>query len=78
MEKTSLDLLARRTISDPLFRSQLLADPEVAISEAGWDLLPEDMAALKAWHANLRNVTTLEELERSLGLFIASRRRNAA
>jgi len=73
MEKVSLDLLVRRTISDPVFRSQLLANPEVAVSEAGWDLSPEDMKALCAWHASLQNVTKIEELERSLTEFVAGR-----
>lgn len=77
MEKANLDILARRAISDPLFRHRLLVDPEVAVMEAGWDLSPEDMAALKEWHAKIRNVTNLEELERSLAEFVASRRPGA-
>jgi hypothetical protein len=51
----------------------LLADPEVAVSEAGWDLPPEDMAALKTWHANLHDVTKLEELKQSLDDLLISR-----
>jgi len=35
MEKVDLHLLVRRALSDPVFRQQLLADPEVAVSEAG-------------------------------------------
>ncbi|MHB0939737.1 MAG: Os1348 family NHLP clan protein [Armatimonadota bacterium] len=73
MEKVDLTLLVHRAMSDPVFRQQLLADPEVAVNEAGWDLPPDDLAALKAWHANLRDVTKLEELKRSLEDFLASR-----
>ena len=73
MEKVDLTLLMHRTMSDPVFRQRLLADPEAAVSEAGWDLPPDDLAALKAWHANLRDVTKLEELKHSLEDFLASR-----
>jgi len=73
MEKVTLDTLMRRAISDPVFRHRLLVDPEVAVSEANWDLPPEDMAALKAWHDNMRHITKLEELERSLSTLVASR-----
>lgn len=73
MEKPTLDLLVRRTVSDPAFRAHLLADPQVAIQDAGWDFSPEEMAALKAWHANLHDVTKVEELERSLLAFVAER-----
>ena len=72
MDKPNLELLARRVISDPVFRSQFLADPERAVNEAGWDLPPQEMAALKAWHANLRDVTKLEELELALSALIAA------
>ena len=73
MEKWTLDLLARRVMSDPTFRQRLMVDPEVAVSEAGWDLSPQDMQALKTWHANLRNVTKMEELEHALAELVASR-----
>ncbi|MHB9024975.1 MAG: Os1348 family NHLP clan protein [Armatimonadota bacterium] len=72
-EKPDLEKLVRRTVSDPVFRRRLLANPEAALSEAGWDLPPDDVAALKQWHANLNSTTTLEELERSLAAFVASR-----
>jgi len=78
MDKVNLDTLMRRAISDPHFRQHLLVDPEVAISEAGWDLSADDVAALKEWHANLWSVTKIEELERSLAAFVASRRPKAA
>ena len=73
MEKTDLNKLINRAMSDPVFRSQLLADPGVAVSEAGWDLPPDDMAALKAWQANLQDVTKLDEIKRSLEALLASR-----
>lgn len=74
MEKANLEILARRAVSDPVFRSRLLVDPEAAVAEAGWDLTPDEMAALKHWHDNARNVTKIEELERSLAHLIASTR----
>ncbi|HEX2948653.1 MAG TPA: hypothetical protein VHV83_03650 [Armatimonadota bacterium] len=73
MHKPNLETLARRVMSDPVFRSLFLADPEVAVNEAGLDILPDDLQALKEWHVNLRNVTKLEELERALAKFVASR-----
>ena len=74
MEKADLELLVRRTMSDPAFRNRLLVDPEAALNEAGWDFPPDDVAALKAWHAHLHDVTKLDELQRSLEAFVASRR----
>lgn len=73
MKKADLQLLVRRTKSDPTFRQRLLADPEVAVSEAGWDLSPDDMSALRAWHAGLVDTTKLAELERSLEHMVADR-----
>ena len=72
MDNWSFDRLAHRVISDPVFRQLFMADPEVAIREAEWDIPPRDMAALKEWHANMRYVTKLEEIERSLHKFIAA------
>ncbi len=73
MEKADLALLVRRTQSDPTFRQLLLADPDAAVRAAGWDLPPEDLDALRAWHANLQDVTKLEELQRSLEHLLAER-----
>ena len=73
MHKMTLERLARRALSDPNFRQHLLADPEAAVQDAGIDLLPQDLAALKAWQANLRDVTKIDELESSLAEFLASR-----
>lgn len=78
MKKPDLELLLRRVVSDPVFRAHFMADPVVAISEAGWDFPPDDVQALQAWHANMRHVTKLDELERSLSAFIASRLPRAA
>jgi len=36
-----------RTVADPDFRAKLVADPEKALKEAGYDLTEEQMAALK-------------------------------
>ncbi len=73
MEKPDLELLLHRTLSDPVFRNRLMVDPETALREAGWDLAADDVAALKVWHANLHDVTKLDELKHSLQAFIASR-----
>ncbi len=73
MHKVSLERLTHRVISDQTFRARLLVDPETAISEAGWDMPPDDLAALKAWHADNQQFTKLNELERSLAVFLASR-----
>ncbi|MHB9131746.1 MAG: Os1348 family NHLP clan protein [Armatimonadota bacterium] len=78
MHKPNLDNMARRVLSDPGFREQFMADPQRALSEAGYDFPPDDVAALEAWHANLRNVTKIEELERALAEFIASRAHQAS
>lgn len=78
MEKVTLELLAHRVVSDPTFRRLFLANPRVAITEAGWDVPADDVDALQTWHASLRDVTTLEELERALAAFVASRRPSAA
>lgn len=74
MHKPDLELLVRRVVSDPTFRQQFMADPLVAVAEAGWDLPLDDLAALRAWHREMRDVTKLDELERSLSAFVASRR----
>ncbi|HEX2950461.1 MAG TPA: hypothetical protein VHV83_13000 [Armatimonadota bacterium] len=77
MQKPNLDLLMRRVISDPVFRNRFIIDPEFALNEAGWDLAPDDLQALKEWHANWRDVTKIDELERALAEFVASRQPNA-
>ena len=73
MEKVTLEILARRALSDPVFRNHLLVDPMREVTDAGWDLPKDDLLALQAWHANLRDVSKLEELERALAEFLASR-----
>jgi hypothetical protein len=39
--------LIGRTVADPSFRASLVADPEKAVKEAGYDLTEEQLAALK-------------------------------
>jgi hypothetical protein len=78
MEKVTLNLLVNRVISDPAFRLRFMADPEVAISEANWDLPAQDLAALKEWHARMAHVTKLDELQESLAAFVATRTPRAA
>jgi len=42
-----LRAVAGKAIADPAFRQQLLDDPEAAVKNAGIDLSPEQMDALK-------------------------------
>jgi hypothetical protein len=40
--------LASKALGDPDFRKKLLDDPEAAVAEAGLDLTPEQVVALKS------------------------------
>jgi len=42
-----LRLVAGKAVADPAFRQQLLDDPEAAVRNAGIDLSPEQLDALK-------------------------------
>jgi len=42
-----LRTIAGKALADPEFRDKLLADPEAAVKEAGFDLTPEQLEALK-------------------------------
>ena len=42
-----LRTVAGKAIADPIFRQKLLNDPEAAVTEAGIDLSPDQMKALK-------------------------------
>jgi len=42
-----LRTIAGKAIADPAFREKLLKDPEAAVSEAGIELNPDQMKALK-------------------------------
>jgi hypothetical protein len=42
-----LRTIAGKALADPAFREKLLADPESAVTEAGIELTPEQMEALK-------------------------------
>jgi hypothetical protein len=46
-EKDELRTIAGKALADPAFRDKLLADPEGAIKEAGIELTPEQLEALK-------------------------------
>ena len=46
-EKDQLRNIAGKALADPAFREKLLADPEAAVKEAGIELTPEQMKALK-------------------------------
>ena len=47
MAQDELRTIAGKALADPAFREELLADPEGAIKEAGIELSPEQMKALK-------------------------------
>lgn len=42
-----LRTVAGKAVADPAFRQKLLDDPEAAVKEAGIDLSPEQLEALK-------------------------------
>ena len=42
-----LRTVAGKAIADPIFRQKLLNDPEAAVKEAGIDLSPDQLKALK-------------------------------
>jgi len=46
-EQDDLRAVAGKAIADPVFRQKLLDDPEAAVKEAGIDLTPEQLEALK-------------------------------
>jgi hypothetical protein len=54
-----LRTVAGKAIADPIFRQKLLNDPEAAVTEAGIDLSPDQMKALKEMDK--------AELEKGLG-----------
>lgn len=46
-KQDNLRVIAGKALSDPDFREKLLADPEAAIVEAGFELSAEQVEALK-------------------------------
>jgi len=62
-QKEALRVIAGKAISDPVFRAKLLDDPESAISEAGFDLTPDQIEALKEMDREQleRGLTDLDE-----------------
>jgi hypothetical protein len=47
MAKKSIDELIGQVLTDSAFRAKLLADPERTLSEAGYELEPEALEAIK-------------------------------
>jgi hypothetical protein len=47
MAKKSIDELIGQVLTDQTFRAKLLANPEAALSEAGYELEPEALEAIK-------------------------------
>jgi hypothetical protein len=48
MAQEELERLVGRAILDPKFRERLLADPEKAIQDEGFDLTPEEVELVKS------------------------------
>ena len=46
-EEVELRTIAGKALADPAFREKLIADPEAAVKEAGIELTPEQLEALK-------------------------------
>jgi len=46
-EKDELRTIAGKALADPAFREKLIADPEAAVKEAGIELTPEQLEAIK-------------------------------
>jgi hypothetical protein len=57
-EQDDLRTIAGKALADPEFRQKLLADPETAVKEAGFELTSEQIKALKEMNR--------EELEAAL------------
>lgn len=47
MAKKSIDELIGQVLTDQTFRAKLLGDPEGALSEAGYEVEPEVLEAIK-------------------------------
>ena len=47
-EKDELRTIAGKALADPAFREKLIADPEAAVKEAGIELTPDQLEALKS------------------------------
>jgi hypothetical protein len=62
MARKDLERLIGRAVLDPEFREKLLADPEKAVDEAGFDLSKKELAGLKSIDAQ-KTRALLEEAE---------------
>jgi hypothetical protein len=47
MSETKMNELIGRAIADPDFRAALIADPDKAVKEAGYELTDEEIASLR-------------------------------
>ena len=58
-----LRTIAGKAIADPDFREKLIKDPEAAVNEAGIELSPDQMKALKEMDRDLleKGLTDLDE-----------------
>jgi len=46
-EQNDLRAVAGKALADPVFRQKLIDDPEAAVKEAGIELTPDQLTALK-------------------------------
>lgn len=60
--------LTGRAVVDVEFRKKLLADPELAVQEAGYTLTPEQLAALKSVEGKGLAAVLDERFPKALGI----------
>ena len=65
MSKSGVEALVKKAMSDETFRKQIKDNPEVAL--AGYDLTPEEKAAIKSGNAaKLRELGVDERITKSV------------
>ncbi len=57
--------LVEKTFNDPQFREKAKQDPEGALREHGYELEPQELEAVKEFHAQAAGMTE-EEMDRQL------------
>ncbi len=62
-----LERLVGRMVTDKEFRDKLLADPEGAVKDAGFQLTPDELDRVKAGVDNLNQSFTPDQVEEPFG-----------
>jgi hypothetical protein len=75
MAQDELHIIAGKALADPEFREKLLTDPETAVVEAGIELTPAQMEALKGMDREQFNAA-MEELDERLTMACWARYRH--